>query len=399
MAGANEFEPRAFRRRRNLVLGRASELIGPILRLGARARSRGSPSDPQRWRNGLILSHNHIGDVLYRTCSLSQLREALPDCRWTFLTTPESAEILEGNPSIESVVTQCTGENSWDLAPGGFADLRNRRFDVVLCTNTLRHYPDLFLATALGIPNRVGFAYKGLSGLLTLPVPISYPSSFPAYFRSMVAHVANLEPDWDLRPRLFPTPSDRESAARAWNESGFDDSRPVVACAITTRQLGANWPPSLPLAILTKAREHIDFDVVLTGTARDESDLRILANQVEFECRILPGTLGLRAFAAFLEKCDAVLTLDSGNRHIANAVGTPVFFLRNPSVSRVESGAYCSTETDLAPPAEYQAAAQVQRATVTFAVNGAATLLAEALRRAEGASAKSVPAHEAGDSS
>jgi ADP-heptose:LPS heptosyltransferase len=138
---------------------------------------------------------------------------------------------------------------------------------------------------------------------------------------------------------------------------------------------------------------------VLTGTARDESDLRVLANQVEFECRILPGTLGLRAFAAFLEKCDAVLTLDSGNRHIANAVGTPVFFLRNPSVSRVESGAYCSTETDLAPPAEYQAAAQVQRATVTFAVNGAATLLAEALRRAEGASAKSVPAHEAGDSS
>lgn len=397
MAEADRFEPRAFRRRRNLLLGRASEIVRPALRIGARALSRGAPSDPHEWRNGLILSHNHIGDLLYRTCSLSQLRDALPDCRWTFLTTPESAEILQGNPSIDSIVTYCTGENSWDLSRGAFAELRKRRFDVVLCTNTLRHYPDFFLATPLGIPNRVGFAYKGLSGLLTHKVPITYPSAFPAYFRAMVAHIGNLKPNWELKPRIFPAESEREAAARTWNDLCFDDSRPVVACAITTRQLGANWPPSLLLAILTETRRLIDFDVVLTGASHDAGDLSVLANQVEFECRILAGTLSLRAFAAFLQRCDAVLTLDSGNRHIANAVGTPVFFLRNPSVSSVESGRYCSNETDLAPPFEYQSADQVQQAVAAFPVNNAARLLADELGRSKGASAKSVSAHEAGE--
>ena len=38
---------------------------------------------------------------------------------------------------------------------------------------------------------------------------------------------------------------------------------------------------------------------------------------------MLAGRLGLRAFGAFLTRCDALLGTDSGPRHIANAVGTP----------------------------------------------------------------------------
>jgi ADP-heptose:LPS heptosyltransferase len=377
--GTRDFVPGAFRKRRKRLIGRASEIAAPLLRVASSALSRGASPEPRDWRNGLILSHSHVGDVLYRTCSLSHLRDVMPECRWSFLTTEQSADILGGNPFIDNVLTYSVGDNSWDLSKGGFAALRSERFDVALCTNTLRHYPDFILATALGIANRVGFTYKGLSGLITHPVPIEFPSGFPAYFRSMVAYLGAIEPDWELRPQLFPDGEDHAAAERVWSDYRLDNHRPVVACAITTRQAGPNWPPSLLLEILVEARGRVEFDLVLTGTSAEAARLTALGNTIGFPCHILAGTLSVRAFGAFLKKCDALLTLDSGSRHIGNAVGIPVLFLRNPSVSRIESGAYCDSETDLAPPVEYLGPDEVRKAAATFSVETAAGLLADQL--------------------
>jgi hypothetical protein len=50
-------------------------------------------------------------------------------------------------------------------------------------------------------------------------------------------------------------------------------------------------------------------------------------------------------------------------------------------VSRIESGAYCVGETDLAPPVEYLSSDEVQKAAATFSVETAAGLLADQLIR------------------
>jgi ADP-heptose:LPS heptosyltransferase len=118
---------------------------------------------------------------------------------------------------------------------------------------------------------------------------------------------------------------------------------------------------------------------VLTGTSADSGRLTTLAATLGFPSHIVAGALNIRAFGAFLNKCDALLTLDSGSRHIGNAVGIPVLFLRNPSVSHIESGAYCATETDLAPAVEYLSGEEVQRAAATFSVEAAAQSLADNL--------------------
>src|SRR6266540_376556 len=244
----------AFRTRRKRWLAHSSEFVAPLLRTGATLAVRGATSEPSAWRTGLILGHNHIGDVLYRTCSLPQLTEALPECNWYYLTTPSSAELLQGNPSITEVLPWNVGDNSWELAEGKFGELRRRGFDVTLCTNTLRHYADLALAVALGIPNRVAFAYKGLSGLITRQAPIQFPSAYPEYFRNMVADLAGRAPDWPLQPRVYPTDEDIALAERVWTELDLGSSGLVVGCSLTTRQATGNWPRSHLLAALEKAR-------------------------------------------------------------------------------------------------------------------------------------------------
>lgn len=350
--------PAAFRRRRNRVLGELSEIAAPVLRAIGAMATRRAATPPGSWRRGLIIGHTHMGDVLYRTASLGPLRELLPNCAWSYLCAPATAELLETHPAIAEVLPFARGEDSWRLAPGGLAELRRRDFDVALCTNTLRHYPDFALATVLGIPNRVGFDHKGLSGLLTLPVSIELPSPFPAYFRAMVAAVGGASGWWALRPQVVLSDADRAAADHCWSELAPGDL-PVVACVLTTRQPHGNWPASHLVQALRLARAERRFAIVLCGGAVDAVFLEEVARSIVPPVRVVAGRLGLRELAAFLARCDALLTLDTGPRHLANAVGTPVLFARNLSHSRVEAGPYCDGEIDLAPPFEHLPDAEI----------------------------------------
>ena len=376
---ADRVNDAAFRTRTRRWLAHTSEFVAPILRVGATLASRGANSEPRAWRNGLIVGHNHIGDVLYRTCSLSQLAEGLPECRWSYLATPSSAALLEGNPALAEVLPGNRGDDSWELDKGSFAELRHREFDVVLCTNTLRHYPDLALAVALGIPNRVAYSYKGLSGLITRAAPIHFPSPYAEYFRGMVADVAGRQPDWALQPHVYPDADDIEAATRARAELGISERTEVVACSITTRQASGNWPRSHLLAVLERARSAREFEVVLTGTAEDSAKLASAAKELSFPVHVLAGKLGLRAYAAFLARCSALLTLDSGPRHLGNAAGIPVLFARNLSHSRAEAGKYCATEIDLAPSVEYLSDEEARRVVAGIPVERTAGTLVDTL--------------------
>jgi len=371
----------AFRTRTKRWLAHTSEFVAPLLRTGAAMASRGAPSEPSAWRKGLILGHNHFGDVMYRTCSLEQLAEALPDCEWSYLTSAGSADLLAGNPAIREVLPWSAGDNAWDLKQGKFGELKQRQFDVVLCTNTLGHYADLALSVALGIPNRVGYTYKGLSALITRGAPIQFPSAYPEYFRAMVADVAGRAPTWPLKPRVYPDDESIAAASAVWNEMGLREGY-VVACSLTTRQASGNWPISHLLAALEQTRSQKQFEVVLTGAASDANELADAAKQLSFPVRVLAGRLSLRAFASFLGRCSALLTLDSGPRHIGNAAGIPVLFARNLSHSMVEAGSYCDTEIDLAPRVEHLSDAETKKVVAGLSPAKTAGQLVATLRSA-----------------
>lgn len=370
----------AFRQKRNLALGIASEIAAPLLRPIASSFSKGEVTPPSQWRRGLIIAHNHIGDVLYRTPSLQALHEGLPQCDWSFLTTPSSAEVLKGNPHLSEVIPWSRGEHSWDIDSKHRQELKKRDFDVVLCTNTLKHYPDFVLAMTLGIPNRVGFTHKGLSGLINRPVAIEFPSPFAGYFRSLVSDVIGRTPDWSLTPEIFLDEVASSEAQRVIAALRLSGARPVVACCLTTRQPHGNWPVDFMVAAIAEARNATDVDIVLCGSPDDRDRLNAIAAKLGGRVYVAAGDLSLRGFAAFLRECTALFTLDSGPRHMGNAVGTRVLFARNLSHSRIEAGKYCATETDIAPDAEYLNDAEIQRLAAATPVSKFASALIEVIQ-------------------
>ena len=344
---------RYFRRFHNYLLGCASEIVAPFLRGAAKTVAPGTRLPPSSWRRGLILSHTRIGDVLFRTCSLEQLKKGLPNCDWHYLTATGSAELLRGNPFLSSTLPLCDSTGSLRLLPGAVEKLRVMRFDVAICSNPETYWQDHAVALTAKIPNRVGFTHRGLSGLVTEAVPCNYPSPWAGYFRQIVGHVTGAAPDWPLVPRIYATEEDERLAFEQWRKMDLPSAAPVLACFMTTREQSRVWPQDCYGEALKLILQGSSTRIVLCGSKQDALILGQFAAQCGVSCKVMAGELGLRGLFCFLKKCSAVLTPDSGPRHIANAAGTPVVFIRNLFCSKIETGRYCQNEIDLSPDAEF----------------------------------------------
>jgi ADP-heptose:LPS heptosyltransferase len=342
--------PRPFRKRANWLLALAVEAAAPALRAYARSNT-GPASSPRAWRKALIIGDSHIGDLLYRSAALEHLKAGLPGCDFHYLAAPGPSEILEGNPALASIIPWQRADSPLDLAPSHFAALKAMHFDAALCTNCIKYWPELLLALRLGIPNRAGYIYKGFSGWVTHPLPIRFPGTYPAYFRDYVAALAGQAPDWPLRPVIHSTAEDEAAAAELWTRLALDRHPRVVACFMTTRQETGVWAPENFGKALSLIRG--SAGIVLCGAAGDKPLLARIGREFQLDAAIAAGDLGLRALACFLRRCAAVLTTDSGPRHIANAAGLPVFFFRNLRSDPVETGVYLNSETDFCPPAAW----------------------------------------------
>ncbi|MEO6866249.1 MAG: glycosyltransferase family 9 protein [Gemmatimonadaceae bacterium] len=352
-----------FRDASHYGLAVASEVIAPALRVLARAVSRSAPAAPKQWRTGVILGSGHIGDVLYRTCSLDALKRGLPECKWSYVTTPSAAAALAGNPSLEEVLAWSIDTDSQPLAPGRHSELARRRFDVALCSDNVGHHHAVMLALRLGIPNRVAFTRKGLSGLVTNGVQLTEPMSHSAAFRRMVDSVTGANTTSPLRPHIFPSLDDTIAADREWARLNTSDADFAIACAATTRQTIGDCPPNLFVDILRRALDLAPkARVILTGVASDRPLLEAIATELGERAVVSAGVLPVLAFGAMLGRCSVFIGTDSGSRHLANAADIPVFFVRNMGTTALETGAYCPTEMDIAPAGEYLSAPAMRNA-------------------------------------
>jgi len=338
-----------FRKKANWLIAIATEAMAPLLRAQAQARN-GSPTEPRTWRKALIVGDNHIGDLLYRSASLEPLKAGLPDCELHYLAAPGSCTVLEGNPALASILPWLKSDSPLDLSPEHSEALRSMNFDAVLCTNCIKYWPELLFAIRLGVRNRVGYTYKGFSGWVTRPMPIRFPATYPAYFCDYVAALTAQAAQWPLRPVIHFTPGDEAAAAEVFDRLGLARHRRLVACFMTTRQPTGVWAPENFGKALRQLRDSTGCHVVLCGAAADQPLLARIESEFQLGADIVAGALPLRPLAYFLRRFAAVLTTDSGPRHLANAAGAPVFFFRNLRSDPVETGVYLDSETDFCPP-------------------------------------------------
>jgi ADP-heptose:LPS heptosyltransferase len=343
----------AFRSAKNRHIAEWTEVFTSLLWKYAQRKCPVSPTIPSEWRKALIIGDNHIGDLLYRSGSLEHLKRGLPECDFYYLASPGSAEVLAHSPWLKDVLPFCQSDARLDLLKTpAFEVLKGMSFDAAICSNPV-HYPqDLKLALELGIPSRAGYIYKGFSGWVTHPIRIKYPQPFPTYFRDFVAQLTRQKPTWSNRPVVQTTEADMVEADDLWQRLRLDSGKPVIACFMTSRQPSGVWPTDSFARALQLLASRKNVSIVLCGAKNDEEVLTRINRDYNLNASINAGELGLRALVCFLKRTAVIVCPDSGSRHLGNAAGVPVVFIRNLAVKKIETGAYCDTEYDMAPDVE-----------------------------------------------
>lgn len=276
-------------------------------------------------RSILVIRMSGIGDVLWTTPLLANLRLAYPEAWIGYVVRTASAFVLENNPDVDEII-RFEDERLW-YQLGFLRRLRQRNVDLSI---------DLICSPATAIQSvasrarvRIGFDFRIREKLYTHRLSardanhghevefnlfVLRALEIPERTRALVWRVSDIE---------------RERAARQWDALGFPSNVPVVALIPTGGYPSKKWPRTHWRQLLrTPGLEGVHF-LVVWGSETERLDAERIVEGNPHAAIAPPGTL--RDTAALLARCDAAVGNDSGPAHIATALGLPVVMFYGPS--------------------------------------------------------------------
>lgn len=304
-------------------------------------------SSPQKV---LIINIFGIGDVLFTTPIIRSLKTAYPDVGIGYLCNRRTSPLLERYPQIQRVFVYERDElealrrrSTWQYlkAVGRLIrEIKTERFDVGLDVS-LNSFMS-FLAFAAGIPNRIGYDYKGRGIFLTKKIPLTGYEG-----RHVVEYYLDLlgELGVSVRQKEMELPltfEDTAWARRFLEENGLKEGAGHLIGVIPgggeswgKDALYKRWPPERYAKLADKLVEKYKAQIILMG---GQNEAQLCAQTASLMCRmpvVSAGKTSLGQFAALARRCSLVITNDGGPLHVAAAVGTKTVSIFGPVDERV----------------------------------------------------------------
>ncbi len=269
-----------------------------------------------------------LGDLISTSPLAEALKQRFPDADVTVWASATHASVLQDHPYIDRTWTASPREPVRQL----LRQIREARYDLALFPWATGRQAWLIWLAA--VPGRVGPTRRfGYSFLFTHRVPVRTEAGDTRspwvdvqldYARAL--GWAGTSP----RPRIQLTRAERE-AARAWL-AGQGFSPDDVLCALHIgkglRLDHVRWPIDRFVDIGRQLATGLGVRILLTGTANERGLAERVASGIGPPAVNLAGrTADLRLLCGVIDRCAAVVGIDSGPMHVAAALGVPVVSL------------------------------------------------------------------------
>jgi heptosyltransferase-2 len=275
----------------------------------------------------LIVRLDRLGDLVLSLPAIDALRRKYPNAKISVMTRPETQELLEGHPWVDEVIAYAyekKGKHGFGLGFFRFMkEIIRRRFDAAFILHpSTRSYLVPFLA---GIPRRFGHQSRW-GFLLSQSVPdhrhkgIRHESEYALE----VVRAFGVETPQDLQPRLFPSVLLGAKIANKFGMGAVRDADEWLAIHPGSSCPSKRWNLERFEALGNKILQQFPHRLVIIG-GKDEVELghRLEASWGD-RALDLTGKLSLKELPAVLERCELLLSNDSGPVHVAAALGTRV---------------------------------------------------------------------------
>jgi lipopolysaccharide heptosyltransferase II len=278
--------------------------------------------------NIIVLTREHIGDLICTTPALRSLRYHYPGARITVEVGERAACVLENNPHIDEIIVRPDRQGLAGKLRF-IALLRRRKYDMgIILDNAADMISYLW---AGGVPRRVGLVRKRrFSGLLTDSVPFDPTvhetvDNFRNVMRLLGADVTNSATE------VFPGVTDSVVAARHLMAAGLNGNEILVGLNPGASLPSNRWLSERFAELGDRLTARPGVAVLLLGGREDASIADEITAKMNAPVVRLTGRLTVMQLAEVLARCLVLVTADTGPMHLAIAMKTPVIALFGPA--------------------------------------------------------------------
>lgn len=270
----------------------------------------------------LIFNVNWLGDVLFSTAAIRNIRRNFPDGFIACIIHGRCYPVLKGNSYLDEIIIYDEKDRHKSfLEKLKFVQfLKSKKFDTVFLLH--RSFTRTLLCRLADIPERIGYYTRKRGFLLTKKIILPPKDTLHRidYYLNIIEK-AGLKVE-DRYLEFFISDEDQEFVDEFLSKGAIDKKGFLVGINPGGNWLPKRWPKEYWAIIADKLINEYNAKVIITGSQNDlaiASEIKGLMRQGPV---ITCGMFNLKQLGALCKRLDLFITGDTGPLHIANAVGT-----------------------------------------------------------------------------
>jgi len=275
----------------------------------------------------LILKLSAIGDCLVVSPVARALRQRYPQAHIAWAVQSKARTVVEGNPNLDEVLV-------WSGGFGGALELakqiRARKFDAVLdLQGAFKSAPIVALSGAKHriVSSRGEPIAKRFANVI-VPMPSPPPHASEQYLR--VAMALDISADAERKLQMPLSQKERDFATEFLAQNGFDPSKKLIGLNLGAARPIKMWPAE-KFADLGNIAHQNDVQTILFGGPTEVEIAQKVNDAMTQKPIFAAGKTSLKQLGALIERCNLMVSGDTGPMHISAGVGTPILALFGPT--------------------------------------------------------------------
>jgi len=297
----------------------------------------------------LVINTFGIGDVLFTTPFISNLKASFPEAMIGYVGNKRTAPLLKNNPKITKVFVYERDEFNalykrskrefYGKIFSFLKEVRDHGFDVVFDFSLNRNIN--FLTWLIGIKHRIGFNYRNRSPLLTCGFKLSgfEQKHVVEYYLDILTYLGLKVYERELEMAI-------NEADHQWAESFLKNQivgkgQPLIGIipgagvSWGKEARYRRWSSQKYTKLIDNLIEKFSAKIILMGAKEEQELCSEVISQSGADIIDACGKTNLGQLAALLKKCHLVVLNDGGPLHVSVAVKTKTVSIFGPVDERV----------------------------------------------------------------
>jgi len=292
----------------------------------------------------LIVNTFGIGDVLFTTPLISNIKRQYPHISIGYVCNRRTVEILEKNNDVDKVfvyerdefdaVNKQSKISYFKKIKQFMDEIKNEQFDIVIdvSLNTMTS----FLTWVSGIKMRIGLNYKNRSRFLSNKINIKgYEGKHVVDYYLNILQELGVKAD-DKQLKLVSDEDDMKYADQFIKDLGIKSKKKLIGIVPGG---GASWgkdahiklwPLEKYAELADKLIEIYDANIILLGDEKERDSCEKMAEMMGNRPFLACSNTNFGRFASLVKKCAFVVLNDGGPLHMAVAAGVRTVSIFGP---------------------------------------------------------------------